>query len=52
MEVEDDKVEQLDEGKHVLDNLSSFNVMNDFNPNDYEVGKDLPAKKFYTGDKL
>ena len=51
MEVEDDKVEQLDEGKHVLENLSSFSLMSDFNPNDFEMNKDLPAKKIYT-DKI
>lgn len=47
-EVED----QLDEGKHVLQSLSSFNLMNDFNAKDFEVGKDMPAKKFFTNEKL
>ena len=32
--------------------LSKFNYCHDFNPEDYEVNKDLPAKKFYINEKL
>lgn len=43
---------KLDEGKHVLSNLSAFQWMKDFNPKDYEVNQDCPAKKFYIDEKL
>ena len=53
MEIEDiHSEEQQDEGKLVLQNLSQFHFMKDFNPEDYEVSKDLPAKKFYINEKL
>ena len=52
MEIEENPNEQLDEGKHVLANLSSFHLMKDFNPDDFEVDKECPAKKFYTNEKL
>lgn len=52
MEIEENPNEQLDEGKHVLANLSPFHLMKDFNPDDFEVDKDCPAKKFYTDEKL
>lgn len=55
MEIEDNHLisnDKEDDGKHVLNNLSPFHAMKDFNPSDYEVNKDLPAKKFYTNEKL
>lgn len=55
MEIEDlnqSNNDAIDEGKFILQNLSKFHFMKDFNPDDYEINKDLPAKKFYINEKL